>query len=132
VLFAGEGAAGLGSGADAQGSLGGGVFLDEYSGVPEGALVSYATTANFGSRVLQYQLNTAPPGVVGAYAGVGFSGMVTNARSADQLSGPFTTRSVNVGIGPFRFSASLSTGGGSGNQRRTSLGRCRNTLTLIL
>lgn len=55
--------------------------------------------------------------MAGAFAGVGFSGFLTNARSVNQLSGPFQTSTLNVGVGPFKFSASLSTGEGSGNSR---------------
>ncbi len=37
---------------------------------------------------------------------------VTNARSVQQLTGLFTTLTLNVGAGPVKFSAQLSFGGG--------------------
>jgi len=36
--------------------------------------------------------------MAGAFAGVWLSGFLTNARSADQLSGPFGTTTFNVGV----------------------------------
>jgi hypothetical protein len=44
----------------------------------------------------------------GAYAGAGPSVTFTNARSVQQLSGPFTTLSFNLGVGPVKGSLQLS------------------------
>jgi hypothetical protein len=49
---------------------------------------------------------------MGAYAGVGPNVNVTNAASAQQLAGPFTTLSVNVGIGIANLGVQFSFGGG--------------------
>ena len=51
------------------------------------------------------------PGILGAYAGGGASIFFTNARSVRQLSGPFTTNSVNVGFGPAKFSVQYASAG---------------------
>jgi hypothetical protein len=50
--------------------------------------------------------------VAGPSAGVGVSGFITNVQSAQQLAGPFTTYSLNVGFGPIQGTISLSVGGG--------------------
>lgn len=49
--------------------------------------------------------------VGGASVGFGLFGVLTNAQSAQQLSGPFTTYSLNVGLGPVSLSANLSVSG---------------------
>lgn len=98
-------------GNEAQGNVGGGLFYDEASGTSAGRFATYGAA----TRVLQVSFATpkqGPPVMAGAFAGVGFSGFLTNARSVNQLSGPFQTSTLNVGVGPFKFSASLSTGGG--------------------
>jgi hypothetical protein len=43
--------------------------------------------------------------VLGASASGGFSAFLTNATSVDQLAGSFTTRSIEVGLGPFQAGA---------------------------
>lgn len=49
---------------------------------------------------------------LGAYAGAGPFAFVTNATSVNQLSGHFATTTLNVGVGPVKFSLQLSTGNG--------------------
>jgi hypothetical protein len=49
---------------------------------------------------------------LGAYAGVGPNLNFTNAASSRQLAGPFTTVSINVGIGVANLGVQLSFGGG--------------------
>jgi len=98
-------------GNEAQGNVGAGLFYDEGSRFSGGGFATYAAATRVGP-VSAATPSQGPPVMVGAYAGGGFSAFLTNARSADQLSGPFQTRTVNVGFGPYRFSASLATGGG--------------------
>lgn len=48
----------------------------------------------------------------GAYAGAGANIQLTNAASSQQLRGPFTTLSVNVGLGVANLGIQFSYGGG--------------------
>jgi hypothetical protein len=66
---------------------------------------------NFFSHVAAAPSQSVQPGIFGAYAGAGGSIFFTNARSVQQLSGPFTTYSLNVGVGPVKFSVQYATGG---------------------
>jgi hypothetical protein len=50
--------------------------------------------------------------VLGGYAGAGASFFFTNAGGAQQLGGPFTTVSINVGVGVANLGVQLSFGGG--------------------
>jgi len=50
------------------------------------------------------------PWIAGASLGGGAYGFLTNAVSPQQLSGPFETYSLNVGVGPAQFSIQASIG----------------------
>lgn len=49
---------------------------------------------------------------LGAYAGAGPFAFLTNATTVNQLSGHFATSTLNVGVGPVKFSLQFSTGNG--------------------
>lgn len=100
------------AGAAAQATTGGGAFYSSSSGDSAGTFVSYGAAANAGRAVAGVPAQASTPVVAGASLGGGASLFVTNAQSVQQLSGPFTTYSVNVGFGPAQFSAQLSVGGG--------------------
>ncbi len=102
TLAAGAGAAGTA----ATGSAGGGVFYNSSSGPSLGALASGGATAYAGSHVAGVPRQQGPPTVVGAFAGGGSGYFITNAGSAQQLRGPFTTISADIGT-PFLGKASI-------------------------
>jgi hypothetical protein len=103
---------GLGvAGATVSGSAGGGLFYDSKTGFSSGLFATGAAVANFFSHVAAAPSQSVQPGILGAYAGAGGSIFFTNARSVQQLSGPFTTYSLNVGVGPVKFSVQYATGG---------------------
>ena len=93
-------------------SAGYGAFHDSNTGFSrggyvEGGVAGYLAAAYAGAPSQQGQ-----PFSFGAYAGVGPSVWVSNAQSVQQLGGPFTTLSLNVGAGPVKGSLQLSYGGG--------------------
>jgi hypothetical protein len=118
---------------------GGGIIAGYGGGVEAGnTLVSFSGQANGGfgmfydggsgfsdgtqfTGALAYQVGPAGQGlpkpqgrnlVMGAYAGAGPFVAITNAHSMRQVGGPFTTYSLNVGVGSTKGSIQLSTGGG--------------------
>jgi len=98
-----------GAGAGAFHNKGGG-FTSGYSG---GAFASSGATAYAGSRVVGAPTQSSSTVfALGAYAGAGANLFISNAASVQQLSGPFTTLSVNVGVGVANMGVQLSTGGG--------------------
>jgi RHS repeat-associated protein len=113
VLFGGSADAGVPGvvGAEVNGSAGVGAFYSGNAGPSVGAFASGGAAAYAGG----YSASAVPgvrPIVAGASLGAGFSGFITNAQSAQQLSGPFTTYSLNVGFGHIQGTVSLSVGGG--------------------
>ena len=101
----GNGDAGVAlAGATASGFGGGGLFYDSSTGVSNGLFAEGAALAYAMSHVAAAPSQSVQPGVLGAFAGGGASIFFTNARSVQQLSGPFTTYSLNVGFGPAKFS----------------------------
>ena len=99
-------------GAEANGSVGAGEFYSPTTGFSHGAFASGGAAGYAGSSVAGAPTQTSAPGALGASAGGGASIFITNAQSVQQLSGPFTTYSLNVGFGPFQFGAQLALGGG--------------------
>lgn len=87
------------------------MFYDSKTGFSDGLFATGAALANFFSHVAAAPSQSVQPGVLGAYAGAGGSVFFTNARSVQQLSGPFTTYSLNVGVGPYKFSVQYASGG---------------------
>lgn len=98
------------AGAAATGSAGGGVFYNPQSGFSGGAFAGGGATAYAGGSNVGAPAQSGP-GVLLASAGGGGGVFVTNAQYVSQLSGPFTNYSLNVGFGPFQFSAQLALGG---------------------
>lgn len=99
------------AGATASGSGGGGLFYDSKTGFSDGLFATGAAVPNFFSHVAAAPSQSVQPGILGAYAGAGGSIFITNAGSVQQLSGPFTTYSLNVGVGPYKFSVQYASGG---------------------
>jgi hypothetical protein len=88
------------------------VFIyNPQSGVSGGAFAGGGATAYAGGSKNVGAPAQSGPGVLLASAGAGGGVFVTNAQSVAQLSGPFTVYSLNVGFGPFQFSAQLALGG---------------------
>jgi RHS repeat-associated protein len=106
-----EAGAGL-AGAAAQVSAGGGAFHNSNGGWSRGSYTTYGAAANALNAVAGTPAQSSTPVVAGASFGGGASVFVTNAQSVQQLTGPFTSYSLNVGVGPAQFSAQLSVGGG--------------------
>ena len=108
----GNGDAGVGlAGATASGFGGGGLFYDSSTGAPDGLFAEGAALAYAMTHVAAAPSQSVQPGVLGAYAGAGASIFLTNARSVQQLSGPFTTYSLNIGLGPVKFSVQYAFAG---------------------
>jgi len=83
------------------------------SGYSAGAAASGGAAAYAGSKVAGVPSQTGSTVfVLGAYAGGGANVNFTNAASVQQTSGPFTTLSVNVGIGVANLGIQFSSGGG--------------------
>ncbi len=101
------------TGASATGSIAGGVFYQPGKGVSAGGTATGGAVLYAGKHTLgapkQDQGRTAN---LGAYAGAGPFAFVTNATTVNQLSGHFATTTLNVGVGPVKFSLQLSTGNG--------------------
>ncbi len=93
-------------GAGANGSSGFFLGGSGFAGLAGGGATAYAAGHNVGIPA------QGSPAILGASAGAGVSGFITNASNVEQLAGPFSTYSLNVGVGPFQFSAQLATGGG--------------------
>jgi RHS repeat-associated protein len=100
------------AGASIQTSGGAGAFYSENKGFSLGAFRSGANVLVLGDRSYAQPQQRTTPQVMGGSISAGGALFVTNAQSAQQLSGPFTTYSLNVGFGPAKVSAQLSVGGG--------------------
>jgi RHS repeat-associated protein len=92
------------TGATASGSFGSGAFYDSKTGFSTGGLGTGVASANFLDHVAAAPNQSVQPFALGEYVGGGASIFFTNGRSVQQLSGSFTTYTLNVGIGPFKFS----------------------------
>lgn len=113
VGYGGSVDAGLGAaGVTATGSVAGGLFYGSGNGFSAGASATGGAAAYALGNVAGAPTQTGQPFSLGAYAGVGPSVTVTNARSVQQLSGLFTTWTLNVGFGPISGSLQLSYGSG--------------------
>lgn len=113
VTFGGQAEAGVPKviGAAATGSVGVGAFHSS-SGWSGAAFGGAGATAYAGNSVAATPTQTSSPGVLGVSAGGGFSIFLTNAVSVQELEGPFSTLTANVGVGPIQFSFQLSYGNG--------------------
>lgn len=90
-------------------SAGGGVFYNPKTGPSLGGYLSGVLAGNWGgtSKGLPQQ-SLQSPRIVGAYAGYGPGVFLTNAGSAQQLSGPFAVLNVDLGIGIGKASVQFS------------------------
>ena len=105
------------AGASSTGGVGAGAFHNRgggfTSGYSAGAFASGGAAAYAGSHVAGVpQQSGSTVFALGAYAGAGANLFVSNAASVQQLSGPFTTLSVNVGVGVANLGVQVSLGGG--------------------
>jgi hypothetical protein len=91
---------GIVAGAGANGSLGAGVFGGGPAGVSTSAFASGGGFAG-----------ASGGGILGAFAGLGGGFFLSNATNAAQLSGLARTYSLNIGVGPFKFSGQFSVSG---------------------
>jgi RHS repeat-associated protein len=104
-------------GANGTVGAGAGVFHNKAGGVVKGlsagAYSSGGTGAYAGSKATGTPKQD-PKNLysLGAYVGGGPSAFVTNAASVQQLKGPFTTASVNVGVANANLGVQFSFGGG--------------------
>jgi RHS repeat-associated protein len=94
------------------GSVGGGLFSSRTN-------ISAGRFTSGGAAIFGGPFATGAPQqtqgttvAAGAYLGAGLSVFITNARSVQQLQGPFATYTFNVGAGPIKFSAQFSTANG--------------------
>lgn len=99
------------AGAAVQGSLGIGGFLDNNRRPTVAAFNTTGAAANAGNCAADSPSQNSLGVLLGSISR-GVSRFLTNAQSKRQLSGPFTTRTLDVGVGPYQVSVSLSTGGG--------------------
>jgi RHS repeat-associated protein len=105
------------AGASSTGSVDFGLFHNSAGGVASGysggAFASGAATAYAGSHVVGAPTQTSSTVFsLGAYAGAGANVLLTNGASSQQVSGPFTTVSINVGIGVANLGVQVSFGSG--------------------
>lgn len=124
----GSGGAGIGAGynvdlgvakagASSTAGFGGALFHNRAGGIGSGysagAFASGAATAYAGSHVVGAPTQTSNTVfALGAYAGAGANVSVTNAASSQQLAGPFTTVSINLGVGQANLGVQVSFGKG--------------------
>ncbi len=117
--YGGQADLGLGfAGASLSGSVGGGYFLGEGAdGKPNSlsaglqAFASGGATAYAGGNVVGAPKPTGQPFVFGGFYGGGPFLFASTAQSAQQMSGPSATYSLNVGIGFASFGVQLSSFG---------------------
>jgi RHS repeat-associated protein len=105
------------AGASATGGVGGGIFHNKAGGLTSGwsagGFADGGAAAYAGSHVVGAPTQSAKTVFsLGAYAGVGPNVNFTNGASSQQLKGPFTTVSINVGIGIANLGVQFSFGGG--------------------
>jgi RHS repeat-associated protein len=100
----------LGLGATA--ATGTGVFWGGPQGVNTGAWADVGGYMGTTTEGLAYPETGAPHAAAGAYAGVGGMVWFTNAKSVQDLAGPFHNINVNVGVGPFKCSVQFAWSGG--------------------
>ena len=99
------------AGAAAQGSMSLAGFIDSDARSTVAAFNSAGAAAYAGNSAVGAPAQNSPSALLGSISG-GLSVFLTNAQSKGQLSGSFTTRTLDVGVGPAQVSLSLSTGGG--------------------
>jgi RHS repeat-associated protein len=92
-------------GGGATGAVGGGVFWGGPSGVNGGVFASGGAFVRESPGVVSLKCPNynQTPWAVGAYAGVGAGGFLTNAKKAADLKGPFKQWNLNTPIGSINF-----------------------------
>lgn len=100
------------AGGSAQEAVGVGRFYDESAGFSSGAFLTQGSVAYGAGMIGGTPTQQGQPRVVGSYVGAGLGGFITNAHSVQQTGGPFTTVTLNVGLGPITGSIQLSYGSG--------------------
>jgi len=98
-----------GIGGSASKSLG--VFNDPNAGLSAHGFESGGGLAYAGAHSTGAPAQNSSSSILGASFSAGAAGFLTNATSVQQLSGPFTTYSLNIGVGPAQVSVQLSIGG---------------------
>jgi RHS repeat-associated protein len=108
VAGGGSAGGGLGWGGGSTGGAGVGVFGGGGGGVNAGVTGTTGSFAGGENHGVAYPglPQGGPNGALGAYAGFGGGGFVTNATSACQLQGPFDTFIFNFWVGEFQYSSS--------------------------
>jgi RHS repeat-associated protein len=101
------------AGAIATGSAGGAAFYSKDAGVSGGGFASGGAAAYAGRRIAGVPAQEGDRlSALGAYVGIGPNITFGNAGSVQQLAGPFTTVSANVGLGLASLGVQVSYGGG--------------------
>jgi RHS repeat-associated protein len=102
VQVGGQAEGGLGVGVGGQGGIGLGYFFGGPTGASADAFGELGWFDGGPGAGLGYPGDSG--GAVGISAGYGISGFITSADSVDDLAGAFQVASINVGLGPFKFS----------------------------
>lgn len=89
-------------------SAGGGIFSDNRTGTSAGGFLSGGGAMYLGTLKAGLPAQQGQPFSFGVYGGVGPSLWLSNARSVQQLGGPFTTLSLNMGYGIAKGSLQLA------------------------
>ncbi|MGH9395143.1 MAG: RHS repeat-associated core domain-containing protein, partial [Terriglobales bacterium] len=117
---AGNGDQGVGLGGMTGTASGGvGAFYDSKTGFSKGAFATLGGAIYDLGTVVGFPHQSRQPISLGGYFGGGLEVGVTNAHSAQQLRGPFTTWSLDAGFGPLKGSIQYSY---SGHTRVLSIG----------
>ncbi len=111
----GDAGTGLGAGVTATGSTGWGVFsksdpLLDPKGISTGQFATGGTSGYGPGGQFSKPENGQSSAVLGAYAGEGPGLWTSNARSVQDLQGPFKTDSVNVGFDGVQLGIQFSYG----------------------
>jgi RHS repeat-associated protein len=96
------------AGAGANGSINQAISVNSNGQVSAGVVGNNGAVAYVGNSSIGDPNQSGTPLIVGAYGGGGINGFISNASIPD-LSGPFQTTSVNIGIGEVSGSVQIST-----------------------
>jgi RHS repeat-associated protein len=115
LIGSGSAEVGLGQGAGATGSLGGGLFGGGPEGLNPGGFASFGAMRGGLGEGKGYPCSDPDNFIGGGFVGAGGGAFFTNATSASGLKGPFYTASFNIAFPwlPVKFSAQLGWSGGT-------------------